>query len=159
MALVFDNNAYVWEHWRDNLIPVPPYSYWEHEPYWVDAHLHSNAYVLDGFDEQLGGGPLVTAWDVTVDVLSSAILALPPANAAQNLDVKTALHDKRQQVGCLCCSIAPCYVTMVPVKCHTYDISWTWMLSTSCTCTTDIQTCITWHALLFTLHNPIEVKT
>ena len=104
VALVFDDNAHVWEHWRDNLIPVPPYCYWEHEPYWVDAHLHSNAYVLDGFDEQLGGGPLVTAWDVTVDVLSSAILALPPANAAQNLDVKAALHEKREQVVSFCCS-------------------------------------------------------
>lgn len=137
VALVFDDNAHVWEHWHDNLLPVPPY--------WVDAHLHSNAYVLDGFDERVGGGPLVTAWDTTVNVLSSAILALPPANAAHNLDVKTALREKQQQVGCLCRSIAACYVTVVPVKSHTYDICWTRMPFTSCTCTINMQICIILH--------------
>ena len=56
MALVFDDNARVWEHWQDNLIPVPPYCYWDAEGYYQDEDLNSSANVLHGFDEPIAGG-------------------------------------------------------------------------------------------------------
>ena len=116
VALVFDDNVDVWEHWLDNLVPVPPYCYWEDEPYWRDDHLNSSALVLHGFDERIEGGPLMTAWDITVSILSSAILPAPPADAGPcifHLNVRQALREKRQQVSCLCCSTALFHAAVV----------------------------------------------
>lgn len=138
MALVFDDNARVWEGWHDNLVPVPPYCYWDDEQYWQDEELNSSANVLCGYDERIAGGALMTAWDVTVSVLSNAILPPAPAGALSyihRVNVRLALLEKRQQVSYLYCSTELCgSCTCVMLRAR-HVSCWTKAHSTSGMCT------------------------
>ena len=67
-TVVFDDNADVWDkHWG-NLIPVPPYCYWQGDTYWDDAYLVRKAHVLNSFDERIDNGPLCVAWNITLSL-------------------------------------------------------------------------------------------
>lgn len=82
----------------------------------------------------------MTAWDVTVSVLSRAILPSPPTYAltyAHKVNTRQAVLGKRQQVIYLCCSTGLVHVAVVLVECSVHDNcpAGHWIHSTSCTCT------------------------
>ena len=61
--------------------------------------LNGSATMLHSVDEPHAGGVLRTAWDVTVSVLSKAILPSPPTNALNymhKVNTRVALFEKRQ---------------------------------------------------------------
>lgn len=129
-------------------VPFPPYCYWAYEPYWVDARLNGNVLALHEFDEIIEAGPLVTAWDVTVNILSSVMLAPQPAHAARNiqhLDVKQpcVTSDSRSVAS----AAQQCRVMQQLCLCSAIQ----YMQSTSCTCAVNMQNCIIWHTPHFSI--------
>ena len=107
IVVIFDDNASVWDENWGNLIPIPPYCYWEGDVYWSDEYLSSKASILSSNDEIIGKGPLTMAWDVTLSLVSSAISHRPPRGLAgcsstsvQQMDIRIILKEQRRQVGC-----------------------------------------------------------
>ncbi|KAL3130299.1 hypothetical protein ABBQ38_008131 [Trebouxia sp. C0009 RCD-2024] len=106
VAVIFDDSAHVWQECWDNLIPIPPYCFWQNQAdrYWQCELLHSQAHVAHGYDERIEHGALSSAWDAAVSVLSSALLAPPSPSASPALpsmlhqDIRPHLVSKREQV-------------------------------------------------------------
>lgn len=67
----------------------------------------------------------MTAWHVTVSVLSRAILPSPPTYALtyiHKVNIRQALLEKQQQVIYLCCPTALFHVAVVLEECSGHDI-------------------------------------
>lgn len=106
--------------------------------------------MLYGFDEWDAGAALTTAWDVIVSILSRAILPALPTYALTYIHKVNVRQAKRQQETYFCCSTALFHAAVVLVECSVYDICpscWTWIHSTSCTCTDDRLACIMPHSI------------
>ena len=111
VTVVFDDNAHVWDKNWGNLIPIPPYCYWQGEDYWDDKYLNSRSLVLHTFDEHIANGPLCVAWNTTLSLLSEVIARTPQppptigvaTTSNQPPDITLVLEDRRRQVSWHCC--------------------------------------------------------
>ena len=61
VAIVFDDNAHVWDQASANLFPIHPYCYWQSsrsaDQYWVDEFLRKKAHVQTGLRSKLNMAP------------------------------------------------------------------------------------------------------